>query len=237
MEMDLIIGFINLTLLEIILGIDNILFISILSDQLPKDVQAKARKIGLMGALVTRVILLLSIKWIIGLKDTLFTAFGNEFTTKDLVLISGGMFLLAKATTEIYRLVELDGHHEIENQSRKKKTMASFLLQVALVDIVFSLDSVITAVGLVNNISVMVAAVVIAIIIMMVFSETLNKFLNSNPSLKILALSFLIMVGVVLIADGFGEHINKSYIYFAMGFTFMVELLNARKRSKSPKKS
>ncbi len=228
------ISLITLTLLEIVLGIDNIIFISILAGKLPADQQDKARKIGLLLALVTRLLLLGTLYWITGLIKPLFSAFGQEFTGKDLVLIIGGLFLLWKSVHEIHG--KLEGHDE-ENAAggRGGATMKSVITQIVLIDIVFSLDSVITAVGMVRQIWVMVAAVIIALGVMLAAARAISDFVNRHPTIKMLALSFLILIGVVLVADGFGQHINKGYIYFAMAFAVVVEMLNLRLRKKTLK--
>lgn len=237
LSVELLVAFLNLTLLEIILGIDNVLFISIISERLPLEMQEKARKIGLLGALVSRILLLLSIKWLTGLTGTLFTALGHSFSIRDLILLCGGLFLLAKATIEIYSYVEMDGHHEmVEKGANQKLSFKQFIFQIILIDLVFSIDSVITAVGLVSNIPVMICAIIVSVLVMIVFSEPLNRFIKSHAALRILALSFLIVVGVVLVADGMGEHVPRGYIYFGMGFTLFVELLNIRRFKKIQKK-
>jgi predicted tellurium resistance membrane protein TerC len=221
------IGFATLTVLEIVLGIDNIVFISILADKLPKAQQARARLIGLGLAMGTRILLLLSLTWIIGLTAPLFTVLAEEISGRDLVLILGGLFLLAKSTHEIHG--NLEGE-EGEVSARVAPSFVSVLIQIMLLDIVFSLDSVITAVGMVDEIGVMIAAVVVAIVFMMVFSGSISDFVSRHPTIKMLALSFLILIGVALIADGLGRHIPKGYIYFAMAFSVGVELLNLRMR-------
>jgi predicted tellurium resistance membrane protein TerC len=221
------IGFATLTVLEIVLGIDNIVFISILSDKLPTHQQKRARLIGLGLAMLSRILLLLSLTWIIGLTAPLFTVLGEEISGRDLVLLLGGLFLLAKSTHEIHG--NLEGQ-EGESSARVAPSFTSVLIQIMLLDIVFSLDSVITAVGMVNEIGVMVSAVVVAIAFMMAFSGAISGFVSRHPTIKMLALSFLILIGVALIADGLGQHIPKGYIYFAMAFSVGVELLNLRAR-------
>ncbi|CAN5705819.1 TerC family protein [soil metagenome] len=221
------IAFLTLTLLELVLGIDNIVFISILAGKLPPEQQAKARYIGLALALVMRVILLFSLSWVIGLTAPLFTVFGQEISGRDLVLLIGGLFLLAKSTHEIH------GSLEGEESHKSTKIYPSFvgvLTQIMLLDIVFSLDSVITAVGMVDNLWVMIAAVVISIGFMMAFAGTISEFVQKHPTIKMLALSFLILIGVMLIAEGLDQHIPKGYIYFAMAFSVLVEILNLRLR-------
>jgi predicted tellurium resistance membrane protein TerC len=221
------IGFATLTVLEIVLGIDNIVFISILADKLPDAQQGRARVIGLGLAMLTRILLLLSLTWVIGLTAPLFTVLGEEISGRDLVLIIGGLFLLAKSTHEIH------GNLEGEEGTKSARVYPSFvgvLIQIALLDIVFSLDSVITAVGMVEEIGVMISAVVVAIVFMMLFSGSISGFVSRHPTIKMLALSFLILIGVTLIAEGLDQHIPKGYIYFAMAFSVGVELLNLRAR-------
>jgi predicted tellurium resistance membrane protein TerC len=221
------IAFATLAVLELVLGIDNIVFISILAGKLPTEQQSQARYIGLGLALVMRVILLFSLTWVIGLTAPLFTAFGQEISGRDLVLLIGGLFLIAKSTHEIH------GSLEGEEGHKTAKVYASFagvLVQIALLDIVFSLDSVITAVGMVDQIEIMIAAVVISILFMMLFAGTIGSFVQKHPTVKMLALSFLLLIGVTLIAEGFDQHIPKGYIYFAMAFSVLVEVLNLRLR-------
>ncbi len=221
------IAFATLTLLELVLGIDNIIFISILSGKLPPEQQAKARYIGLALALVMRVILLFSLTWVIGLTAPLFTVFGQEISGRDLVLLVGGLFLIAKSTHEIHGSLEADEGHASQ---RVYASFAGVLVQIALLDIVFSLDSVITAVGMVDRIEIMIAAVVISIGFMMAFAGSIGAFVQRHPTVKMLALSFLLLIGVTLIAEGFDQHIPKGYIYFAMAFSVLVEFLNIRLR-------
>ena len=223
------IGLVTLTVLEIVLGIDNIIFISILAGKLPPEQQGKARTTGLMLALVMRIILLCSIFWLTRLIHPLFHVLGHSFSGKDLVMIAGGIFLLWKSVHEIHGSLEGEDH---EQGSGVKATMSAVIWQIVVIDIVFSLDSVITAVGLVQQIGVMIAAVVLAMGVMLVASKTISDYVNRHPTIKMLALSFLILVGVVLIADGFGQHVSKGYIYFAMAFSFGVEMLNIRARGK-----
>jgi predicted tellurium resistance membrane protein TerC len=223
----------TLTGLEIILGIDNIIFIAILVSKLPKDKQQKARILGLSLAMATRILLLLSLFWIMKLTRPLFELFGHGLSGRDLILILGGLFLIAKATLEI--------HNDIEpcNSTKTIKAAKNFigvLVQIALLDIIFSLDSVITAVGMANQIEIMILAVVIAVIVMMAASKTISDFIDAHPTLKMMALSFLILVGVALVADGVGFHIPKGYIYFAMAFALAVESLNIYAQSKSEEK-
>jgi predicted tellurium resistance membrane protein TerC len=220
----------TLTLLELVLGIDNIIFISILSGKLPAEQQPKARYIGLGGALVMRVILLFSLSWIIGLTEPLFTVFGQGVSGRDLVLLVGGLFLIAKSTHEIH------GSLEGEEAHSAKKVYASFvsvIVQIMLLDIVFSLDSVITAIGMVEQLWVMITAVIISIVAMMFFAAPIGNFVERHPTVKMLALSFLLLIGFTLVAEGFHQHIPKGYIYGAMAFSVLVEILNIRMRKKT----
>jgi predicted tellurium resistance membrane protein TerC len=221
------IALVTLTVLEIVLGIDNIVFISILAGKLPPHQQAKARRVGLLLALVMRVALLLSLSWIIRLTAPLFKVVGQEISGRDLILILGGLFLLAKSTHEIHQKLEGD---EGAASARVHARFASVIIQIMLLDIVFSLDSVITAIGMVNQIGVMIAAVVLAIGFMLVFAGPISAFVDRHPTVKMLALSFLLLIGVSLIAEGLDQHIPKGYIYFAMAFSVFVELLNLRVR-------
>jgi predicted tellurium resistance membrane protein TerC len=221
------IAFATLTVLELVLGIDNIVFISILAGKLPGPQQAKARYIGLALALVMRVILLFSLTWVIGLTAPLFTVWGEEISGRDLVLLLGGLFLIAKSTHEIHTSLEGDEGHAA------RKVFASFasvIIQIMLLDIVFSLDSVITAVGMVSDLRIMIAAVVIAILFMMAFSGAIGGFVQKHPTVKMLALAFLLLIGVTLIAESLDQHIPRGYIYFAMAFSVFVEMLNLRLR-------
>ena len=226
------IGFATLTVLEIVLGIDNIVFISILADRLPQRQQARARLVGLGLAMLTRILLLFSLTWVIGLTAPLFSVLGEEISGRDLVLLLGGLFLLGKSTHEIHG--NLEGE-EGEGSARVAPSLVSVLIQIMLLDIVFSLDSVITAVGMVDEIGVMIAAVVVAIGFMMAFSGAISGFVSRHPTIKMLALSFLILIGVALIAEGLDQHIPKGYIYFAMAFSVGVELLNLRVRRAQAK--
>ena len=220
-------AFLTLTALEIVLGIDNIVFISILADKLPADQQKRARTIGLALALGTRILLLLSLSWVIGLTQPLFSLFGHDMSGRDLVLLLGGLFLIGKSTHEIHGSLEGAEEHRM---ARAAASFASILIQIALLDIVFSLDSVITAVGMVDQIGVMIAAVVIAIAFMMFAAGAVSGFVKRHPTVKMLALSFLLLIGVMLLAEGFGRHIPKGYIYFAMAFSVFVEMLNLKIR-------
>lgn len=227
------IALLTLTVLEIVLGIDNIVFISILAGKLPKDQQQKARRLGLALALVTRVLLLLSLSWIMSLTAPIFTVFSQEISGRDIILLVGGLFLIYKATSEIHEKLEGEDH------STEIKGVVSFnsvIVQILLLDIVFSLDSVITAVGMASQIGVMIAAVVIAVIIMLFAAEPISKFVNNHPTVKMLALAFLVLIGVTLLAEGLDQHISKGYIYFAMAFSILVEMLNLRMNKKANKK-
>jgi predicted tellurium resistance membrane protein TerC len=221
----------TLTVLEIVLGIDNIVFISILAGKLPEDQQNKARLIGLGLAMVMRIGLLFSLSLIIRLTAPLFTVLGQEISGRDLVLIIGGLFLLFKATREIHERLEGEEGHA---SARVAPSLASVLVQIMLLDIVFSLDSVITAVGMAEDLGVMVAAVVIAVAFMMLFARPISEFVDRHPTVKMLALSFLLMIGLALVAEGLDQHIPKGYIYFAMAFSVMVEVLNLRARRAKP---
>ncbi|MEO6245958.1 MAG: TerC family protein [Opitutaceae bacterium] len=229
------ISLLTLTALEIVLGIDNIIFISILAGKLPLAQQEKARKLGLSLALITRVLLLLSLTWIMGLTAPLFTlpVMNQPISGRDLVLLLGGLFLIWKSVREVHeKLEDADGH------ATKGKVVASFaatIVQILILDIVFSLDSVITAVGMANEVGVMIAAVVIALGVMLWFAGAISDFVNRHPTLKMLALSFLILIGFTLVGEGLGQHIPKGYIYFSMAFAFGVEMLNLKLRSKEKK--
>lgn len=226
------IAFGTLTALEIVLGIDNIVFISILAGKLPEEQQARARFVGLGLAMVMRIMLLLVLSWIIGLTAPLFTVMAQEISGRDLIMIAGGLFLVAKSTYEIHD--KLEGEHG--SKSRKvAPTFGMVIFQILLLDIVFSLDSVITAVGMVDEVGVMIAAVVVAIIFMMIFAGPISRFVEKHPTVKMLALSFLLLIGVTLIAEGFEQHISKGYIYFAMAFSVMVEMLNLKMKSGKEK--
>lgn len=219
-----------LSTMEIVLGVDNLIFISILAGRLPESQRDKARKLGLAGAFVTRLGLLGLISWIVKLTAPLFSVFGQEFSGKSLILIGGGLFLMYKATTEIHH--KLEGEDASAGGSRAHVTFASVIAQIMILDLVFSLDSVITAVGMTQYISIMVAANVIALAVMLAIGGSINKFIERHPTVKMLALSFLLMIGLVLMAEGLAFHVPKGYIYFAMGFSIFVELINIRVKSK-----
>ena len=226
------VSLVTLTFLEIVLGIDNVIFISILAGKLPPDQQSQARTIGLAFALITRILLLLSIKWLMELTKPLGTIFSHAFSGRDLILLAGGLFLIAKSTHEIHAKLETAG---FEPSAKARGTLLGTVVQIGLLDIVFSLDSVITAVGMAKEIGVMIAAVTIALLVMLLAAGTISKFVDRHPTIKMLALAFLILIGVVLVADGVGQHIERGYIYFAMAFSAIVEMLNIQLRSKQRK--
>lgn len=225
-----LIALLTLTVLEIVLGIDNIIFISILSGKLPKELQNKARLTGLSLAMITRILLLFSIVWIMKLTLPLFTVFGKEISGRDIILIGGGLFLLAKSTFEIHDKLEGEEGHKT---GRIAKSFTNVIIQILLLDIVFSLDSVITAVGMAQELIIMVLAVIIAVGVMMISSKGISNFVENHPTVKMLALAFLLLIGVSLIAEGLGQHIPKGYIYFAMAFSVFVEMLNLRMKAKT----
>jgi predicted tellurium resistance membrane protein TerC len=222
-------AFATLTALEIVLGIDNIIFISILVARLPKHEQARGRTIGLGLAMLTRILLLLSITWVMGLSTELFSVPGRAVSGRDLILIGGGLFLLAKSTLEIHGSLEAEEH---ERSSAGRASFVGVITQIAIIDIVFSLDSVITAVGLVEHVEVMIAAVIIAVVVMMFLAGPISDFVDRHPTIKMLALSFLILIGMALVGEGLGFHIPKGYIYFAMAFSIAVEMLNIQVRKR-----
>jgi predicted tellurium resistance membrane protein TerC len=225
------IGLLTLTVLEIVLGVDNIIFISILAGKLPEDQRAKARRLGLLGAFVTRILLLLSIAWVVRLTTPLFTVASVGVSGRGLILIIGGVFLIGKAVHEIHEKVEGGGHDETSKQAAR--SLAAVIAQIMVIDIVFSLDSVITAVGMVDQVSIMIGANVIALGIMLVASGPISAFVDRHPTVKMLALSFLVLIGTNLVAEGIGQHIPKGYTYFAMAFSVVVEMLNIRIRSRA----
>ena len=233
---DAIIALITLTVLEIVLGVDNVIFISILAGKLPADQQDRARKVGLMAAMLMRIALLFSLAWIVRLTEPIVTILGRGISGRDMILLGGGLFLLAKATREIHE--KLEGQ-EGEMTARVAPSFGAVIGQIMLLDIVFSLDSVITAVGMADQLTVMVLAVMIAVGIMMVSAASISRFVNEHPTVKVLALSFLLLIGASLIAEGLGTHIPKGYIYFAMAFSVFVEMINlraAKKRKAAPVK-
>jgi len=225
------IALLTLTALEIVLGIDNIIFISILAGKLPPSRQARARTLGLGVAMLTRIALLLSLTWIMKLTAPLFTVLGQEISGRDIIVVLGGLFLIGKSTFEIHDKLEGVEHTRREGRG---VSFAGVLVQIALLDIIFSLDSVITAVGMANQVGVMIAAIVLAVLFMMYASGPISRFVEHHPTVKILALSFLLLIGVSLVAEGFDQHIPKGYIYFAMAFSVFVEMLNMRVRSPHP---
>jgi predicted tellurium resistance membrane protein TerC len=225
-------AFVTLTALEVVLGIDNIIFISILVGRLPKHQQARGRTIGLGLAMVTRILLLLSITWVMGLSADLFSVSSVGVSGRDLILVGGGLFLLAKSTLEIHHSLEGAEQHR---EATAHSTFLSVVTQIAIIDIVFSLDSVITAVGMVDHVEIMIAAVIVAVIVMMFLSGPISDFVDRHPTIKMLALSFLILIGVALVGEGLGFHIPKGYIYFAMAFSVSVETINIRIRKRAAK--
>ncbi len=227
---EILIALATLTFLEIVLGVDNIIFISILSQKLPAEQQPKARRIGLLLAMATRILLLFSLAWVIKLTAPWFTVLNQEISGRDLILILGGLFLLGKSTHEIHdRLEGEEGH----GSAKVAASFVSVLVQIALLDIVFSLDSVITAIGMVDQVSVMITAVVISVAVMMLAAEPISAFVHRHPTVKMLALSFLLLIGMSLVAEGFDHHIPKGYVYFAMGFSVFVEAINLKMRKKT----
>lgn len=222
-----LVSLLTLTFLEIVLGIDNIIFISIISDRLPEHQQGKGRTIGLVIALVMRIALLLGISWMVSATKPLFTLFEHEVSIRDLILIIGGLFLLVKSTTEIHSKIEGEEYQSI---SKKGLTLATAIVQIVLLDMVFSFDSILTAVGLTDQIIIMIIAVIISMLLMLMFAKTVSEFVNRNPTVKMLALSFLLMIGMLLILDGFHVHVPKGYVYFSIAFSLFVEVLNMRMR-------
>ena len=227
------IAFATLTLLELVLGIDNIIFISILVDKLPKAKQEMARRLGLFMAMFMRIGLLLVLAWIVGLVAPLFTVLGQAISGRDLILILGGLFLIWKSTSEIHQSLEGDDAH---GPSAVKVTFSAVILQIMLVDLVFSLDSIITAVGMVDDVRIMIAAVMASVALMMLFASAIGRFVSDHPTIKMLALSFLVVVGVVLVAEGFDHPVPKGYVYFAMAFSLAVEMININLRKRSARK-
>jgi len=227
-----IIALLTLTFLEIVLGVDNIIFISIISNRLPDKQQGTARNLGLGLALVMRIGLLLGISWIIGFTEPVFTLMEHAVSVKDIILIVGGLFLIGKSTTEIHESLEAEEH---ESKGRIQTTMGKVILQIVALDMVFSFDSILTAVGLTEHIMIMIVAVVLAMIVMMTFAGRISNFINKHPTLQMLAMSFLILIGFMLVLEGIGKHIEKGYIYFAVFFSLTVEVLNMRRRSNVSK--
>jgi predicted tellurium resistance membrane protein TerC len=225
------IGLLTLTLLEIVLGVDNIIFISILAGKLPQEHRARARRLGLLGAFFSRLLLLLSIAWVVRLTTPLFAVFGVDISGRGLILILGGLFLIGKATHEIHD--KLEGEEEAGGTNRTARSLTAVVAQIMVIDIVFSLDSVITAVGMVDEVAIMIAANVIALGIMLVAANPISDFVDRHPTVKMLALSFLVLIGTNLVAEGIGQHIPKGYTYFAMAFSVLVEMLNIRVRARS----
>lgn len=226
---DNVIALVTLTALEVVLGVDNVIFISILAGKLPAQDQARARRVGLMAAMVMRILLLFSLAWIVRLTEPLFSVLGRGISGRDLILLGGGLFLLAKATIEIHDKLEgVEG----ERSARVAPSFGAVILQIMLLDIVFSLDSVITAVGMAESITVMVIAVVLAVGIMMLSAGAVSEFVQRHPTVKVLALSFLMLIGLSLVGEGLGHHIPKGYVYFAMGFSVFVEMVNLRVRKR-----
>jgi predicted tellurium resistance membrane protein TerC len=230
---DALIGLLTLTALEIVLGVDNVIFISILAGKLPAAQQARARTVGLALAMITRILLLLSLSWIVGLTGELFSVFGFGVSGRDLIMLGGGLFLVAKATYEIHEKLEGESGH---SEARVGPSFTAVIIQILLLDIVFSLDSVITAVGMVDQVPIMITAVVVAVVIMLFAAGAISNFVNQHPTVKMLALAFLILIGVNLLAEGLHQHIPKGYTYFAMAFSVFVELLNLQLRKRSTSK-
>jgi predicted tellurium resistance membrane protein TerC len=231
---DGLIALLTLAALEIVLGVDNLVFIAIVSGRLPEHQQPLARKVGLAMALITRVLLLLTLSWIMGLTRPLFHVFGFGVSGRSIILFAGGLFLIAKATFEIYAKVEMT--HDEAHAGAGRRSFMAVVVQIAILDIVFSLDSVITAVGMVDHVTTMIIAIVLAMVVMLVAMERVSRFVESHPSVKLLALAFLILIGVVLVADAFGHHVPKGYIYFSMAFSLGVELLNLRYRARQARR-
>jgi predicted tellurium resistance membrane protein TerC len=236
LQADTWLALLTLCFLEVVLGIDNIIFISIVSNKLPEEQRKKARNTGLAFAMGVRIVLLLAITWIIGLKSELFSLFGHGFSGRDLILIFGGLFLIAKSTMEINHEMEGDEEEETEGGSKTSvkvyPSLSSTIFQIILLDIIFSFDSILTAVGIVDQVIIMIIAVIVSIGIMMFFSGAISKFIQDHPSMEVLALGFLILIGFTLLLEGFGEEIPKGYIYFAVGFSLLIEFTNIRVRKK-----
>ncbi|GAB5547289.1 MAG: TerC family protein [Sandaracinaceae bacterium] len=231
------VALITLTLLELVLGIDNLVFIAILTDRLPRAERPLAYKLGLGGAMLTRVLLLLALSWVMHLTNTLFTVLDNDISGRDIIVLVGGLFLIGKSAHEIFEKVEMRDDEDDEDGSKGRSTLTSIVIQIAIMDIIFSLDSVITAVGMVEEVEIMVTAIVLAVLMMLIFARHIGEFVNEHPSMKILALSFMLLIGVLLVAEGFDQHLPKGYIYAAMGFAVFVELVNMRFRKNKKRKS
>jgi len=231
-----LVSLISLTVMEIVLGIDNVLLVAILSQKVKTAHRSRVRRLGIGLALVLRIALLFGLSWLMGLTRPLFTVAGNAFSGRDLVLLVGGLFLIYKATHELYERIELTDEDEAGGATSKPAGSVSTVFQILALDVVFSLDSVITAVGMARALVVMVAAMIVAVGVMLVFANAVSEFVNRHPSMKILALSFLLLIGVLLTADAFGHHINRGYVYFAMAFSLLVELMNMRFRKRSKRK-
>lgn len=227
-----LVSLLTLTFLEIVLGIDNIVFISIMSGRLPLEQQPKARNIGIILALVVRILLLLGVSWIIGLRAVIFTVGTFSLSYRDLILVAGGLFLLAKSTSEMH--AKLEGTHD--EKKIKAVTFRSVIIQIVLLDLIFSLDSILTAVGLVENLPIIIIAIVISLGVMLIFSRRISSFINDHPAMKVLAISFLMMIGMLLVVEGFHVHVPKGYIYFSMAFALGVEVVNMKIRKNAAKK-
>ena len=229
------IAFLTLVLLELVLGVDNVIFISILAGKLPAEEQGRARTTGILLAIISRVLLLLSLAWIIGLTEPLFSLFSYEIAGRDMILLVGGLFLIGKSTHEIHQKLEGEEEHSSNGSKRVGPSFLSVIIQILLLDVVFSLDSVITAVGMVDQLPVMIAAVIVAAIAMIFLAGAISDFVNQHPTVKMLALSFLLLIGFTLIVEGFHQHIPKGYIYFAMAFSVFVEILNLKLKKRKAK--
>ena len=228
------VALLTLSLLEIVLGIDNIIFISLLTNKLPESKRRSARTVGIGAALILRVVMLLGITWIIGFTQPIFTVLNVTLTGRDLVLLAGGLFLIGKSTSEIHHKVDQQGHESDKRQRRRQaaRSFSSIIIQIALLDIVFSFDSILTAIGMTEEILIMIIAVVVSLLVMLIFAGRISSFIEKHPTLQVLALAFLILIGFVLIADGLHQHISKGYIYFAVAFSLSVEAINIRVRGK-----
>ena len=228
-----LVGLASLTVMEIVLGIDNILLVAILSQRVPRARRTRVRRLGIALALVLRIALLFGLSWLMGLTRPLFTVMEHSFSGRDLVLLAGGLFLMFKATHELYDRIERSPDGDGQDGERESAGSVATVVQILALDVVFSLDSVITAVGMARALSVMMTAMILAVAVMFVFANVVAEFVNRHPSMKILALSFLLLIGVLLTADGFGHHVNRGYVYFAMAFSLLVELMNMRFRRKT----